>query len=61
VIGETSLVLIARKSTESRCRFNDLRSTEQANDAGFGSAMFYRIGYVLSDYFAGTKTEGTIR
>jgi hypothetical protein len=61
VIGEISLVLIARKSTESRFDFNDLRSREKGEWCGFGSYMFYRIGYVLSDYSQGQKTQGTIR
>jgi hypothetical protein len=49
VIGEISLVLIVRMSTESRFDFNDLQSTEQLmkRDLAFlcfiESAMFYRI------------------
>jgi hypothetical protein len=49
VIGEISLVLIVRMSTESRFDFNDLQSTEQlmTRELAFlcfiESAMFYRI------------------
>jgi hypothetical protein len=49
VFGEISLVLILRKSTESRFDFNDLQSTEQrmTGDLAFlcfiELAMFYRI------------------